>query len=57
MNSDSMVSEVVINANTIRLVAAYSVIHAVADVALIAICWRHVIWELGLIKEGLSVLA
>jgi len=57
LDSDSFVSEVVINANTIRSVVAYSVVHPVADVALVAICLCHVIWEFGLVEEGLTILA
>jgi len=57
LNCDSIVSEVVINADTIRSVVAYSAIHTVADVALITKCLCDVIWELRLVEEGLSILA
>lgn len=57
MNGDSVVAEVVIDAHTIRSVAVHSVIHTVANVAPVTICLCHVIWELGLVEEGLPVLA
>jgi len=57
MHSDSIVPEVVIDADTVCSVVTYAVLHAVTNIALITVCLCYVVWELRLVKKRSSIFA